>query len=98
MRRIFNVLLAGGVCIATPPGIHCPAAESEAPPPLGKMYEIGGHKMHLYKTGETDKGPSIVLEAGAGAFSIDWYLVQHEVAKFSSVCSYDRAGHAWSEL
>jgi pimeloyl-ACP methyl ester carboxylesterase len=40
----------------------------------------------------------VVLEAGAGAFSLDWYLVQQEVTKFASVCSYDRAGHAWSEL
>jgi pimeloyl-ACP methyl ester carboxylesterase len=29
---------------------------------------------------------------------LDWYLVQQEVAKLATVCSYDRAGHAWSEL
>lgn len=54
--------------------------------------------MHLYATGEGTGGPSIVLEAGTAAFSTDWYLVQQEVAKFARVCSYDRAGHAWSEL
>ena len=53
--------------------------------------------MHLYATG-AGTGPTVVLEAGTGAFSIDWYLVQQEVAKFAKVCSYDRAGHAWSEL
>lgn len=74
------------------------AAELDAPPPLGKLYEVGGHKMHLYATGASNRGPSVVLEAGAGAFSIDWYLVQQEMAKFARVCSYDRAGHAWSEL
>ena len=73
-------------------------AESDEPPPLGKLYEVGGHKMHLYEIGNGGSGPAVLLEPGAGAFSIDWYLVQQEVAKFASVCSYDRAGHAWSEL
>lgn len=74
------------------------AAGPEAPPPLGRLYEVGGHKMHLYATGQSTQGPSVVLEAGTGAFSIDWYLVQQEVSRFARVCSYDRAGHAWSEL
>jgi hypothetical protein len=75
-----------------------PRAESDAPPPLGKLYEVGGHKMHLYQTGNGGGQPAVVLEAGASAFSLDWYLVQQEVAKFATVYSYDRAGHAWSEL
>ena len=66
------------------------------PAPLGRLYDVGGHKMHLYRTG--NGGPTVVLEAGAGAFSLDWYFVQREVEKFTTVCSYDRAGHAWSEL
>src|SRR5689334_18119619 len=77
---------------------NCRAADAAPPPPLGKIYEIGGHKMHLYALGGKDTGPSVVLEAGTGAFSLDWYLVQQEVARFAKVCSYDRAGHAWSEL
>jgi len=75
-----------------------PGAETDAPSPLGKLYEVGGHKMHLYRTGNGNSRPAVVLEAGAGAFSLDWYLVQQEAAKFATVCSYDRAGHAWSEL
>ena len=71
-------------------------AQQPAPPPLGKLVEVGGHKMHIYRTG--DGGPAVVLEAGAGAFSLDWSLVQTQVARFTTVCSYDRAGHAWSEL
>jgi pimeloyl-ACP methyl ester carboxylesterase len=38
-----------------------------------------------------------VLEAGAGDFSFDWGLVQPGLAKVTRVCSYDRAGYAWSE-
>jgi pimeloyl-ACP methyl ester carboxylesterase len=74
------------------------AEDAVAPAPPGKLYEVGGHAMHLYATGLSRPGPSVVLEAGSGAFSIDWSLVQSEVAGFAPVCSYDRAGHAWSEL
>jgi pimeloyl-ACP methyl ester carboxylesterase len=70
--------------------------QQPAPPPLGKLVDVGGHKMHIYCTGEG--GPAVILEAGAGAFSLDWNLVQTQVAQFTKVCSYDRAGHAWSEL
>ena len=37
------------------------------------------------------------MEAGAGDFSYDWSFVQTETAKFTRVCTYDRAGYAWSE-
>jgi pimeloyl-ACP methyl ester carboxylesterase len=32
-----------------------------------------------------------------GDFSVEWSLVQPEVAKFARVCSYDRAGDGWSD-
>src|SRR5262245_9158927 len=35
--------------------------------------------------------------AGGGAFSIDWALVQPKIADSTRVCSYDRAGLAWSD-
>ncbi len=40
----------------------------------------------------------MVLESGAGDFSFDWSLVQPGVSSFTRVCSYDRAGNAWSDL
>lgn len=92
-------LLAGGL-LTLLASAFCWAGSDAEPPPLGKLYEVGGHKMHLYASGNVtgNPGPSVVLEAGTGAFSIDWYLVQQNVARFARVCSYDRAGHAWSEL
>src|SRR5881296_3863698 len=85
---------AGRILLGFAVGTYSWAADPDPPPPLGKLYEVGGHKMPLYATGSATNGPSVVLEAGAGAFSIDWYLVQQEVARFAAVCSYDRAGHA----
>ena len=39
----------------------------------------------------------LVENAGA-AFSFDWELVQPQVARFTRICTYDRAGYAWSDL
>jgi pimeloyl-ACP methyl ester carboxylesterase len=38
-----------------------------------------------------------VLEHGHRANYLDWYLVQPQIAKFARVCSFDRAGHGWSD-
>ena len=64
-------------------------------PPPGKLVDIGGYRLHLNCTGKS--GPTIVLIAGAGDFSFDWGLVQRDVTRFAGVCSYDRAGLAWSD-
>src|SRR4051812_27482662 len=64
--------------------------------PPGAMIEVGGgRRLHLVCTGR--RGPTVVIEAGSGDFSFDWALVQGPVAKFVRVCSYDRAGYAWSD-
>ena len=65
------------------------------PPPAGRMIDIGGRKLYLLCTGTG--GPTVVLLAGGGAYSIDWALVQPRVAETTRVCSYDRAGLGWSE-
>lgn len=39
----------------------------------------------------------VLLEAGIAASSISWALVQREIAAFTEVCAYDRAGLAWSD-
>jgi pimeloyl-ACP methyl ester carboxylesterase len=55
--------------------------------------------LHLNCTGNVVAGqPTVILEAGIGAFSVDWALVQPLVAPFAHVCSYDRAGSGWSDL
>lgn len=67
-------------------------------PPPGILVDVGGFRLHLYCTGEAVAGrPTVVLEAGSGSASPDWGLVQPEVAKTARVCSYDRAGYAWSD-
>jgi len=72
-----------------------PAQSSQRYLPPGRRIDIGGRKLHLYCTGKGS--PTIVLMAGAGAFSIDWALVQPKVAENTRVCSYDQAGLGWSD-
>src|SRR5437660_2315254 len=70
-------------------------ADQSRPVPPGKLADVGGRKLHLYCTGKGS--PTVILESGAGSFSIDWALVQPEIAKMTRVCSYDRSGYAWSD-
>jgi hypothetical protein len=61
----------------------------------GRLVDVGGRKLHINCTGAGS--PTVVLEAGGGAFAIDWALVQPRVAESTRVCSYDRAGLGWSD-
>src|SRR5262250_395537 len=71
------------------------ASSPQAYPPPGRMVDIGGRSLHLNCAGKGS--PTVILMAGGGAFSIDWALVQPKVARDARVCSYDRAGLAWSD-
>ena len=64
-------------------------------PAPGEMVDVGGFNLHLQCMGEGL--PSVILDAGLGYDSLDWSLVQPEIARFAQVCSYDRAGYGWSE-
>ncbi len=64
-------------------------------PPPGRMVDMGGYRLHLNCSGEGS--PTVILESGMNEFSLSWALVQHGVAKFTHVCSYDRAGLGWSD-
>jgi pimeloyl-ACP methyl ester carboxylesterase len=61
----------------------------------GRLIDVGGHRLHAVCQGEG--GPVVLLDSGIAASSLSWSLVQPEVAAFTHVCAYDRAGLAWSE-
>ena len=63
--------------------------------PPGKLVSVGTHRLHLNCQGSGQ--PLVMLESGLSGWSQDWALVQPELAKFTTVCSYDRAGYAWSD-
>ena len=59
------------------------ASSPQAYPPLGRMVDIGGRRLHLNCGGKGS--PTVLLMAGGGAFSIDWALVQPKVAESTRV-------------
>src|SRR5215469_7034397 len=71
------------------------AAERARFRPPGRLVDVGGYRLHLRCEGKGS--PTVVLESGGGMTSNEWTLVQPEVATFTRVCSYDRAGLGWSE-
>jgi pimeloyl-ACP methyl ester carboxylesterase len=66
-----------------------------ATPPPGHLVDIGGYRLHLWCTG--DGAPAVILDTGLGGSSAGWGYVQPEVARFTRVCSYDRAGMGYSD-
>ncbi len=64
-------------------------------PAPGRLYDVDGRKLHLSCIG--NGSPTVVLEAGGSSTSTQWGPLQKQLAEFSRVCSYDRAGFGWSD-
>ena len=64
-------------------------------PPPGTMVEVQGHYLHILCKGQG--APTVVIEAGGGTPSVQWWDVQNKIAAFTRVCTYDRPGYGWSE-
>ena len=64
-------------------------------PMPGRLFDVGGYKMHIDCVGEGS--PTVILESGLGDTYVSWRKVQPQIAQFSRVCSYDRAGLGYSE-
>jgi hypothetical protein len=95
IREAFKWVYAAGVaaCLVF---AGSAVAAAPKPKPTGKLVDLGGHKLHVYCTGRGS--PTVVVENGLGDFSFDWILVQNRVSRFTRICTYDRAGYAWSRL
>ncbi len=76
-------------------GFAVSAMAASAPQAPGRLVDIGGHRLHVNCAGKGS--PTVVVENGFGDFSFDWILVQTRVSQFTRICTYDRAGYAWSD-
>lgn len=61
----------------------------------GRLVDVGGYTMHIHCLGSGS--PTVVMEAGNNDFSVQWYLLEPQIAEFTRVCVYDRAGLGWSD-
>ncbi|MBD2777521.1 alpha/beta fold hydrolase [Iningainema tapete] len=64
--------------------------------PPGKLIEIDGNNWHYQIMGKGH--PTVIVDSGSGGTHLDWQCVQPEVAKFTRILTYDRAGYGWSDL
>src|SRR5690348_16990361 len=102
MKRIARASLGGllllTVCLATTGALYEMIGrwrDTRRFPERGRLVQAGSIRMNVDCSGQGS--PTVILESGSGGPSVDWLMVQPEVAKFSRVCSYDRAGYGWSE-
>ncbi len=103
-RRLLAAVMALGLSqalFAAPPGqaqdtaVNPSALVPDYTQPGQLVALADGRHINLRCTG-TGK-TTVILDAGGGTFSLAWRLVQGEVAKFTRVCSYDRAGYGFSD-
>lgn len=64
-------------------------------PPPGQMVSVGNRRLHLWCSGRGS--PTVLLLSGDGTPSVTMYAAQSRIAKFTTACSYDRAGLGWSD-
>src|SRR5438067_10694112 len=72
----------------------CSRRDARKFPPPGQLVTTAGCRLHalLMGTGQ----PVVVLEAGISNSCLNWSLVQPQLAAFTTVYGYDRAGLGWS--
>ncbi len=97
-RRLILGLLAFVLILSAGGAIYesiSEARDRRFNPMAGKLFDVGGYKMHINCAGEGS--PAVILESGLGDTYISWHKVQPQIAQFTRVCSYDRAGIGYSD-
>lgn len=64
-------------------------------PPPGRLYDLGGFRLHLDLRGSG--APAVILDSAFAGTSLSWFEIQPRIASFTRVVSYDRAGFGWSD-
>jgi pimeloyl-ACP methyl ester carboxylesterase len=67
----------------------------QAHPIPGHLVDVGPYQLHIYCTGSGS--PAVILDSGMGDSYLSWRKVQPQIAHFTRVCSYDRAGLGYSD-
>ena len=98
LRNVALVLVCIAILLAVVGATYQSIAtrdEARRSPEAGRLVDVGGCRLKINCTGQGS--PTVVLEAGLGDMSVEWKHVQPEIARFSRVCSYDRAGYGGSD-
>jgi pimeloyl-ACP methyl ester carboxylesterase len=74
----------------------CVRLDARKFPLPGKIVATPRGPMHVRQMGSG--GPAIVLEAGIAASTLNWSILQPQLAALAKTYSYDRPGYGWSPL
>lgn len=93
---IASVLAAVGCALAVVGNSTAAPVADEVYSRPAQMVEVEpGRRLNLICLGKGS--PTVMLESGAGIGAVSWRHVQAEIAKFTKVCAYDRAGYGHSD-
>lgn len=90
---LFLIIILGALTWVS--GASAKSGMAAQNPPPGQLIDVDGTKLHIHCQGSGSA--TVVMDAGLNDFSLFWTAVQPEIAQFSRVCVYDRAGLGWSE-
>ena len=92
MKNILLLALALASSAAWPKAASAPGSEFATPQ---RLVDIGGRRLALHCSGTGS--PTVVFESPSGGAGWEWWAVQPKVAAKTRACSYDRAGHGFSD-
>jgi len=65
--------------------------------PVGDIYSINGHDMHIYRAGKGKNTIVFITGSGTPCAYTDFYDLQKEFSQYAYTVSYDHAGFGWSD-
>lgn len=68
---------------------------AEFPPTPGQRYDVGGYSIHMLCKGQGE--PTVLIDAGLGDDSSDWFDIQNQSSLDTRTCVFDRPGYGWSD-
>jgi len=92
----FAITVVGSVALGSMANALADRADDKKFPAPGVLLKVGDYKLHINCKGSSKL--TLLLEAGAGGSSLDWYRVYEALSKKYRVCAYDRAGFGWSDV
>jgi pimeloyl-ACP methyl ester carboxylesterase len=69
--------------------------DAKLAPRPSEMFRVNGRAVHLVCMGAGLR--TLVLDAGAGGSTFEWWRLQPQLAEAGRVCAFDRSGLGWSD-